>query len=298
MSIPAAIAAITVTGKYLDAKGDPATGSVVFTPSISAKDGTDNAILAAIPVDVSLDNTGAFSVVLMATDDPQWDAPGWTYKVEISFGTRKSKPDKVFNIVVPYNAAGAAIDLADVAPVDVPSTPSLFLPKTGGTISGTLTVTGDITASSSIAVTNDVTIGDDLTVTDDASIGGDATVTGTLTVGGLVLPTDYATRTVGYVFEAPTTGIARAILRAPKALTVTAVRGYRVGGSGATVNAQNAASDLLASDLSLASAGSWTSDTTIQNAAVSSGATVSVEVASVGGTPTYVTVEVDYTVNP
>jgi hypothetical protein len=98
------------------------------------------------------------------------------------------------------------------------------------------------------------------------------------------------------VLASPTAGT-HAVWRAPVACHVTAVRGYRVGGTGATVNAQKNASDLLAADLSLTTADAWISSTTVQNDAMAVGDKLLLEVASVAGTPTEVTVQVDLLVD-
>lgn len=97
----------------------------------------------------------------------------------------------------------------------------------------------------------------------------------------------------GYLFEAPTGATSRVVLRAPIAATVTAVRGYRTGGTGAAINAQVNTSDLLAVDLSLSSAATWLAGPSVQNSTVAAGDSITVAVRSVTGTPTYVVVEVD-----
>lgn len=83
------------------------------------------------------------------------------------------------------------------------------------------------------------------------------------------------------------------IYYAPQAYTITAVRGIRVGGTGATINAQNNGSDIATVDLSLTSAGTWMAAPALQNVGLSAGASLSLEVASASGTPTSVTVQVD-----
>jgi hypothetical protein len=107
-----------------------------------------------------------------------------------------------------------------------------------------------------------------------------------------------ATDSAGYVFEAPAGAVLRAVLRAPRALTVSAVRGFRVGGTAASVNARNGATNkILAVDLSLATASTWTSSTTVQNATLAAGDYLQMEVTGVTGTLTYLVVQVDYQVS-
>jgi hypothetical protein len=86
------------------------------------------------------------------------------------------------------------------------------------------------------------------------------------------------------------------VWRAPFACTVTNVRGYRVGGTGATVNARkNGTLNHLAADLSLTSADSWMDGGAVQNAAYAAGDKLEIMIVSVAGTPTQVAVQVDYT---
>ena len=86
------------------------------------------------------------------------------------------------------------------------------------------------------------------------------------------------------------------VWRAPYACTVTNVRGYRVGGTGATVNARlNGASNHLSSALSLTSADTWADGGAVQNAAYATGDKLEIMVVSVTGTVTQVAIQVDFT---
>lgn len=95
------------------------------------------------------------------------------------------------------------------------------------------------------------------------------------------------------VFEDPTGPESYVVWRAPDACTVTAVRGYRVAGTGATINATVNGADLLATDLSLSTADTWLSGPNLQNTAMGIGDTLAIAVRAVTGTPTAVTVQVD-----
>jgi len=86
------------------------------------------------------------------------------------------------------------------------------------------------------------------------------------------------------------------VWRAPFACTVTNVRGYRVGGSGATINARNeGANDHLSSDLSLTSADTWQDGGAVQNTAYAAGEKLEIMIQSVAGSPTSVVIQVDFT---
>lgn len=79
------------------------------------------------------------------------------------------------------------------------------------------------------------------------------------------------------------------------ACTVTNVRGYRVGGTGATINARkNGTSNHLSSNLSLTSADTWMDGGSVQNTSFSAGDKLEVMFVSVTGSPTQVGIQVDF----
>jgi len=79
--------------------------------------------------------------------------------------------------------------------------------------------------------------------------------------------------------------------------TVTAVKGYRVGGSGATVNARrNGSLTHLASDLSLTSSDTYMDGGAVQNASYAAGDKLEIMVTGVTGAPTAVAVQVELSV--
>lgn len=144
MPFPPTITPITVTAKFLQADGSPCEGAVTFTPSITAE--LPGYIVPPSAVSAKLDAAGFLSVQLASTDDPQWEAPGFTYEVtEIikGLGSRRS-----YNIVVPFNAPGGTLDLASIAPVETitPSVGSSYFLVAGGTITGNVTVQGFLDA--------------------------------------------------------------------------------------------------------------------------------------------------------
>jgi hypothetical protein len=77
------------------------------------------------------------------------------------------------------------------------------------------------------------------------------------------------------------------IWRAPFACTILAAYAHRQGGTGATVNAQNAGNDIRSGDLSLTTT-NWTDFGTLQNTAMSTGSSLSIEIATVSGSPTQI----------
>ena len=83
--------------------------------------------------------------------------------------------------------------------------------------------------------------------------------------------------------------------RAPYGCTVTNVRGYRVGGTGATINARkNGASNHLASALSLTSADTWMDGGAVQNQLYTSGDKLEIMIVSQTGNPTQIAIQVDF----
>ncbi len=85
--------------------------------------------------------------------------------------------------------------------------------------------------------------------------------------------------------------------RAPVACKVTGVRASRTGGTGAVVRAFKNATALLASDRSLTSADTYLAGTlsaTAANLRFAAGDVLKVEVVSVAGSPTQLTMQVDF----
>jgi len=96
----------------------------------------------------------------------------------------------------------------------------------------------------------------------------------------------------------PTVAINVIVWRAPFACTVTNVRGYRVGGTGATINARlNGVSNHLAAALSLTSADVWMDGGAVQNTAYVAGDKLEIMVVTVAGTPTQIAIQVDFTIS-
>lgn len=82
--------------------------------------------------------------------------------------------------------------------------------------------------------------------------------------------------------------------RAPYACTVRAVKGYRVSGTGATVNARkNGSSNHLSSNLSLTSADTWMDGGAVQNTSYNIGDKLEIMAVTVTGSPTQIGVQVE-----
>jgi hypothetical protein len=99
----------------------------------------------------------------------------------------------------------------------------------------------------------------------------------------------------GGVYINPVGALAVTAWRAPYACTVLNVRGYRSGGTGATINARkNGTSTHLASDLSLTSDVTWMDGGAVQNATYAAGDSLELLLQSVTGLPAQVVVQVDF----
>lgn len=138
-------------------------------------------------------------------------------------------------------------------------------------------------------------------------VSGNMTVLGKASVGTLEVAGSITTSgaTVAGLFETHggnvvnPNGILAAIncivWYAPYACMVTAVKGYRVGGAGATVNARlNGSSNHLASDLSLTSTDTWMDGGAVQNTVYAAGDKLEIMVTGVTTSPTQVAVSVTF----
>ncbi|WP_328742915.1 hypothetical protein OG436_29430 [Streptomyces caniferus] len=115
MTMPGGIATVTLTGRYIRPDGAPLSGTVtITTPSLLTLSGA-NAITAGSTV-VTLDNAGAFTVVLVATDNANMQPTGWRYQLTEKF---TGITGRTYSIDLP--ATSPTVDIADIAPAD-PST--------------------------------------------------------------------------------------------------------------------------------------------------------------------------------
>ncbi|MFI7096422.1 hypothetical protein [Streptomyces lydicus] len=112
MTMPAGIGTVTLTGRYIRPDGTPLAGTVtITTPSLLTLSGA-NSIAAGSTV-LTLDNTGSFSVVLVATDNATMQPTGWRYAVTEKF---VGVTGRTYSIDLP--ATSPTVDIADIAPAD------------------------------------------------------------------------------------------------------------------------------------------------------------------------------------
>jgi hypothetical protein len=109
MALGANINTVTVTGNYVDYEGNAIQGQIRFTLGDVLRSGIDDQMVAPSSVVVPL-SSGAFSVTLPATNDPDVVPNPFTYTVEESF-----PGGRTYTISIPYDTAGS-LDLADISP--------------------------------------------------------------------------------------------------------------------------------------------------------------------------------------
>lgn len=113
MALPSNVNFGTVTGRFIDSEGANIEGRVTFTPqpkSLVNVTATPPTTILPRPVTANL-SSGAFSVQLIATDDPDNNPAGWTYQVAFNFTGVSLSP---FSIEVPQDTTR---DLATLIPV-------------------------------------------------------------------------------------------------------------------------------------------------------------------------------------
>jgi lysophospholipase L1-like esterase len=112
MTMPAGIATVTLTGRYIHPDGAALTGSItIAAPSLITLSGADT--ITAGAVTATLNAQGAFSVTLVATDNTAMQPTGWAYDVT---ETLTGFAPRTYSIVLPQ--AVPAVDLADIAPAN------------------------------------------------------------------------------------------------------------------------------------------------------------------------------------
>ncbi|WP_405927908.1 glycerophosphodiester phosphodiesterase [Streptomyces griseus] len=120
MSMPPGIATVTLTGRYLRPDGTPLTGTVtIAAPSLVTLPGADT--ISAGAATVTLDNTGAFSVLLISTDQMDMQPTDWAYQITEKFQDIASRS---YAIRLPADVP--VVSIADIAPSD-PSTGQYIL---------------------------------------------------------------------------------------------------------------------------------------------------------------------------
>jgi hypothetical protein len=125
MATPEGLPTVTLAGQYLepDILGTPMQGSLVFSPSVSLVTFPDQNVLITGSISVNLDETGSFTITMIATDTAHANPSGWSFTVtEKIVGVK----NRIYNIFLPYTTE--TINLADITPTDAAP---VYLPVVG-----------------------------------------------------------------------------------------------------------------------------------------------------------------------
>lgn len=108
MALPNNVTTITVTGQYIDFSGSPIAGQVKFSNPEFLINPTADRIIVPTTITATLDNTGAFSVVIPITNDADLTPLNFTYTFEESF-----IGGSTFTISLPASLGGT-VDISDL----------------------------------------------------------------------------------------------------------------------------------------------------------------------------------------
>lgn len=128
MPLPSNYDRVPVRGKYVYLDGTPASGQIKFTGKVPAVSDAFDTIILPNTIVATLDSSGAFTVSLPATNDPDVLPNGWTYTVQETFA---GGGGRTYEIDVPLSAQATGIDLSEVAPLPASSgAPTAFVTLT------------------------------------------------------------------------------------------------------------------------------------------------------------------------
>jgi hypothetical protein len=177
---------VVLTGTFLDGSENPLYGQLTFTPSVSLTDITNSQNVPQAPVTVTLNSGGQFSVPLYSTDSTNLAPPGWTWQVTQSIA---GLPPDTWNFFLPYSN-GSTQDISTLTPAVPAPEFAAYLPLAGGTLSGTLELTGTPPLKLPASTSGDVLTSDGSgNITLQPSTGGGGAVTSVNTQTGAVVLT-------------------------------------------------------------------------------------------------------------
>lgn len=81
MTLPAGLNLVTITGHFYGPDGTPLKGSIAFSPAAPVLTSSLYGSIVTGGASATLDNTGTFTITLLATNDPNVSPVGWTYTV-------------------------------------------------------------------------------------------------------------------------------------------------------------------------------------------------------------------------
>ena len=111
MALPVSLSTCTVAGTYVDLGGNPVRGSLTFKPQTVLKEPNLKIILIPTAIVKTLDATGAVSIVLPVTTDPDVEPEPFIYEITENFSGGRT-----FAVSLPLSLAGQTVNLADLLP--------------------------------------------------------------------------------------------------------------------------------------------------------------------------------------
>lgn len=116
MSLPTTLSTTTVTGTYVDLLGNPIRGSISWSPQTILKEKAENKIIIPTTIVKEFDATGAFTITLPVSNDPDVLPQPFVY-----IATENFSGGRVIEISLPKEAANTTINLADLLPAVSPT---------------------------------------------------------------------------------------------------------------------------------------------------------------------------------
>ena len=140
MSLPGDLTTSVVVGTYVDSAGVPQAGRITFTPSTILADVTGSVVIPPVTRSYTISAQGTFTTdPLVATDCATISPQGWQYEVVLSIAGLQPQS---WNILLP--ASGSPADISGITPVVPQAAVTSYLPVSGGTVAGTLTIAGGL----------------------------------------------------------------------------------------------------------------------------------------------------------
>lgn len=138
MTLPGDLTTCRVQGTYLDSAGFPQQGTVRFSPSAVLADATGSVVIPMATRVYSISAQGTFETdPLVATDNATISPQGWQYQVIVTIA---GLPPQEFSILLA--TSGSPVDISTITPVVPQTAVTSYLPQSGGSLSGTLTLAG------------------------------------------------------------------------------------------------------------------------------------------------------------